>query len=162
MTKTEQIVVLLAAKNSVERKQEFYKILCRLMTNDLYALMGDEYDIQRVEKEKPHMKNVLNDLSYLLSYDQIKPRHSKEILGAAWESDEYQWDIGRYILDKKLFDEVSLDGIIDEVIAENEKAWGDFCAGKEKVMGRLIGSVMKKTKGKADPEEAQRLFREKI
>ena len=162
MTNTEKIVALLLAKDHIERHEDFGKILCKLMMNDLFTLMGDEYEIKKMDAEKPHIKEVLNDLSYLLSYDLIKARHAREILEAAWKVEYYDWDISRYILDKKLFEEVSLGGIIDEVIAENEKAWEDFKGGKDQVMGRLIGCVMKKTKGKADPEEAQRLFREKV
>lgn len=161
MKKAEEIVGLLIVKDHVERHPSFGKVLFKLLTNDLFALMGEEYDIKRVEQDKPHIKEVLNDISYLLSHEQIKSRHARKILDAAWETEYYSWDIGQYILQSGMFDEVGLSPVIDEVIVEQGKAWSDYLSGKDKVIGRLIGCVMKKTQGKADPEEAKKLFEEK-
>jgi aspartyl-tRNA(Asn)/glutamyl-tRNA(Gln) amidotransferase subunit B len=44
-----------------------------------------------------------------------------------------------------------LEGIISEVIKENPKAVADFKAGKGTVVQFLLGQVMRKTQGKADP-----------
>ena len=53
---------------------------------------------------------------------------------------------------------LEIDGIVDKVIVEQEKAWKDYQSGKDGVIKRLVGCVMKETKGKADPEEAIQLF----
>jgi aspartyl-tRNA(Asn)/glutamyl-tRNA(Gln) amidotransferase subunit B len=37
-----------------------------------------------------------------------------------------------------------------------------FRSGKEGVIGFLVGQVMKKTKGAANPQEAQRLLRDRL
>jgi aspartyl-tRNA(Asn)/glutamyl-tRNA(Gln) amidotransferase subunit B len=161
MTKTQTIAALLLLKDHIEIHPDFYMVLQKLIVNDLYALMGDDYDIKRVEEEKPHIKMVLNDLAYLLSNGQIKQRHAKKILEKAWETDSFLWDMPKYVLDSSIFDEIDLESIIDEVIIEEAQAWEDFKSGKQKVIGRLVGAVMKKTQGKADPEEAANLFRNK-
>ncbi|MFC1625157.1 Asp-tRNA(Asn)/Glu-tRNA(Gln) amidotransferase subunit GatB [Patescibacteria group bacterium] len=44
-----------------------------------------------------------------------------------------------------------LEGIITEVIEENPKAVADFKAGKDTAVQFLLGQVMRKTQGKADP-----------
>ena len=44
-----------------------------------------------------------------------------------------------------------LESAIREVLAENEKSVGDYRSGKQKAFGFLVGQVMKKTAGKADP-----------
>ena len=160
MTKSEKIVILLSAKHQIERHKDFSKILAKLIINDIFALLG-ESDIKQMDQEKPHIKGLLNDLAFLLAHEQIKGRHAKEILKDAWETEYYDWDISHYILEKKMFDELPLDAIIEEVIAEQAQAWEEFASGKDKAIGRLTGAVMKKTKGKADPEEAQKLFRQK-
>ncbi|QSZ68043.1 Asp-tRNA(Asn)/Glu-tRNA(Gln) amidotransferase subunit GatB [Methanofollis aquaemaris] len=43
--------------------------------------------------------------------------------------------------------------VVDEVIAENEQAVADYRAGKASALNFLLGQVMKKTRGKADPRE---------
>jgi Asp-tRNA(Asn)/Glu-tRNA(Gln) amidotransferase B subunit len=89
-------------------------------------------------------------------------RHAREILKAAWElEDWWEWDICWYIKDSKMFDILEIDGIVDKVIVEQEKAWKDYQSGKDGVIKRLVGCVMKETKGKADTEEAIQLFESK-
>ena len=51
-----------------------------------------------------------------------------------------------------------IDGIIKEVIDENEKAVTEYREGNEKVIGFLIGKLMQKSGGKADPKAAKELF----
>lgn len=52
--------------------------------------------------------------------------------------------------------------IIQEVIQENQKAVADLQKGKQAAMGFLLGQVMKKTKGKADPQIARKILEEKL
>ena len=55
-----------------------------------------------------------------------------------------------------------LSGIVDEVIKNNKKSAEDFLAGKEKALGFLMGQIMKKTKGKADPKVISAILKEKL
>ena len=48
------------------------------------------------------------------------------------------------------------------MIAENEDAVAQFTSGKEGVIGFLVGQVMKKSKGSANPKLAQELLRERL
>jgi len=52
--------------------------------------------------------------------------------------------------------------VIDEVVAENADLVEQFRGGKEGVINALVGHVMKKTKGSANPAVAQQLLREHI
>lgn len=51
---------------------------------------------------------------------------------------------------------------IDEVIRENQKTVVDFQSGKENALQFLIGRVMKKSKGRADPKIVGELLRERL
>jgi len=51
---------------------------------------------------------------------------------------------------------------IKDVIKENEKAIEDFKGGKESSIQFLIGQVMRKTKGKANPQMVRDLLREQL
>lgn len=61
-------------------------------------------------------------------------------------------------------DEGEISTIVDEVLADpaSMKAVHDLKNGNDKVIGFLVGLVMKKSAGKANPALAQKLIREKI
>ena len=62
----------------------------------------------------------------------------------------------------QISDEGAIGAIVQQVLAENPKSVEDFRSGKEKAIGFLVGQVMKLSKGKANPELANRLLREKL
>ncbi len=58
----------------------------------------------------------------------------------------------------------ALEAIVDSVLAkpETQQAQQDFRAGQEKVLGFLVGQVMKESKGKANPSAVQTILRQKL
>ena len=58
----------------------------------------------------------------------------------------------------------ALEAIVDTVLAKPEtaKAQADFRAGEEKVIGFLVGQVMKESHGKANPSAVQEILRKKL
>lgn len=58
----------------------------------------------------------------------------------------------------------ALEAIVDAVLAkpETKQAQEDFKAGQEKVLGFLVGQVMKESRGKANPSSAQEILRKKL
>ena len=63
---------------------------------------------------------------------------------------------------KVITDDDALLTAVDEVLAENPKVVEEFHSGKEKVFGFLVGQVMKKMKGKADPGKVNEALRGRI
>lgn len=61
-------------------------------------------------------------------------------------------------------DEGAIAAIVDEVLADpsSAKAIEDIKNGNDKVIGFLVGQVMKKSAGKANPALAQKLIRERL
>lgn len=57
-------------------------------------------------------------------------------------------------------DEISL--IVSSVLADNPKATDDLKNGEMKVIGYLVGQVMKKSAGKANPSTAQEIIKKKV
>jgi aspartyl-tRNA(Asn)/glutamyl-tRNA(Gln) amidotransferase subunit B len=55
-------------------------------------------------------------------------------------------------------DEAEIEKIVRQVISENQKAVSDFKKGKENALQFLIGQVMRKTKGKANPKIAKEIL----
>ncbi|MCD6413571.1 MAG: Asp-tRNA(Asn)/Glu-tRNA(Gln) amidotransferase subunit GatB [Elusimicrobia bacterium] len=55
-------------------------------------------------------------------------------------------------------DEGKLEKLVWEGISENSSAWEDYKMGKEKASGRIIGWVMKKTRGSSDPATVKKIL----
>ena len=55
-----------------------------------------------------------------------------------------------------------INSLIDEVLNENTKAIEDYKNGRTNMLDYLVGQVMKKSKGKANPVEAKSKLLEKI
>ena len=61
-------------------------------------------------------------------------------------------------------DEGAIAKIVDEVMsdASSQKAIEDIQSGNDKAIGFLVGQIMKKSQGKANPALAQKLIRERL
>lgn len=62
----------------------------------------------------------------------------------------------------KPIDDAALDPVLDEVIAAMPKVADDVRNGKVKAIGALVGAVMKKTQGKANPATLTDLIKAKL
>jgi aspartyl-tRNA(Asn)/glutamyl-tRNA(Gln) amidotransferase subunit B len=58
----------------------------------------------------------------------------------------------------KVGDDSALSGWIDEVMKEHPEEAGRYIAGEKKLQGVLVGFVMKKSGGKADPKRVNQLL----
>ena len=101
--------------------------------------------------EKKELSSTATKEVFLRLFDpQMKGRGTKQIakeLGLIQEN-----DLG------------ALEKIVDIVLAkpETQKAQADFKAGEEKVIGFLVGQVMKESHGKANPSSVQEILRKKL
>jgi aspartyl-tRNA(Asn)/glutamyl-tRNA(Gln) amidotransferase subunit B len=74
-------------------------------------------------------------------------------------------DAGTIVKEKGLVqisDESAIEKAVDEVIAKHPQEAGRFRAGEEKLLGFLVGQVMKATKGKANPQMLNELLKKKL
>ena len=62
----------------------------------------------------------------------------------------------------QMSDEGELLAFVREIIAENSVQAQQFRDGKKKMMGFFVGQLMKKTKGQANPQLANKLFRQEL
>ena len=59
-------------------------------------------------------------------------------------------------------DTAALEQSVARIIGDNPKAWEDLKAGKEAPLKFLIGMVMRDTKGKANPQVVEQIFKNKL
>ncbi len=63
---------------------------------------------------------------------------------------------------KQITDPKAIDEIIEQVLADHPEQLAQYRAGKEKLFGFFVGQVMKRTKGKANPQLVNARLRERL
>ena len=105
---------------------------------------------------------ALAELVALTASNAINSKAAKQVLETLWN----EGGSAKAVVEREGLAQVSdpsaIAGIVDEVIAANPQAAADFRAGKENILGFLTGAVMKQSRGKANPQLAQQLLREKL
>ncbi len=102
------------------------------------------------------------DLIVAVEAGKINQANAKEVFAKVVEEDvEPLSYMERHGL-MSLTDEGALQAAIEEVLAENPVIVEEYRSGKDKVFGFLVGQVMKKTKGKADPGTVNGLLRKSL
>jgi aspartyl-tRNA(Asn)/glutamyl-tRNA(Gln) amidotransferase subunit B len=62
----------------------------------------------------------------------------------------------------QIHDADQIGGMVDRVIEEHAAPVSQYLAGKESVLGFLIGQVMRASQGKAEPQLVRQLLRERL
>lgn len=102
------------------------------------------------------------DLIVAVEAGKINQVGAKEVFAkVVWEDAEPLSYMEQHGL-TSLSDVGALQNVIDEVIAEYPAIVEEYRSGKDKVFGFLVGQVMKKTKGKADPGTVNGLLRKSL
>ena len=93
---------------------------------------------------------------------QINSSTGKKVLDELWKNGDR--DPAAYVREHDLMqlsDPVLLQRLVDEAIARNPKAIADFKKGKTNALKSLVGQVMGKTGGRANPVIVQQLVDQK-
>lgn len=93
---------------------------------------------------------------------EVNNRTAKKVFGIMFDEDT---DPVSYIEEnglKSVTDTGALELVVDKVLTDNPKTVEEYQSGKTKVLGFLVGQVMKGMKGKADPQTVNRILSEKL
>ena len=133
------------------------KAVANWMLGDLQGLLNEA---GKGWEECPIPPQHLGEMVKLMQEGVISVRIAKELLKEMFETQKPP----RQIVEERglvqITDEAELRRIVEEIVAANPKAVQEFLSGNEKVLGFFVGQVMRATKGKANPQLANRLVRE--
>lgn len=106
---------------------------------------------------------VLGEILKRLTDGTVNAKGAKRLFSLIWEGAEDTIDalIEKEGL-KQISDASAIEGIIDEVLANNAKMVEEFRAGKQKAFNALVGQAMKATRGKANPKQVNEILRAKL
>lgn len=111
----------------------------------------------------PVKAEVLGEILKRLTDGTVNAKGAKRLFSLIWEGAEDTIDalIEKEGL-KQISDASAIEGIIDEVLANNAKMVEEFRAGKQKAFNALVGQAMKATRGKANPKQVNEILRAKL
>lgn len=136
-----------------------YKLVTNFIINELLRRIKDEdgsFENLRFSKEQ------LAKLLEYLDKDEINNNTAKRVFREMFENGI---DPTKYIKENSLIqisDESEIVKIVEEVISENQESVDSYLAGKDRALGFLVGQVMKRSKGKANPAKVNELLLELI
>jgi aspartyl-tRNA(Asn)/glutamyl-tRNA(Gln) amidotransferase subunit B len=127
---------------------------------------ADEIDIEKVDSGLVGPRRLV-ELSQMVGDNKVSSTGAKEIFLALFDESTKGKMPEEIATERNLLqvsDESAIAAIVDEVLAEpaSQQSLQDIRDGKEKAIGYLVGQIMKKSQGKANPALAQKLIRERL
>jgi aspartyl-tRNA(Asn)/glutamyl-tRNA(Gln) amidotransferase subunit B len=122
------------------------------------GLNRDGFDLN----DTPVDAQRLGSLVARIADNTISGKIAKKVFELMWKSTDSADEIIEREGLKQISDTGELEKIIDQLMADNQAQVEQFRAGKTKVLGFFVGSIMKQTQGKANPQEVNKLLQQKL
>ncbi len=113
-------------------------------------------------ERSPVTPQDIADLLALVERGRITGKIAKDVFEKVFETGKSAQEVVESEGLEVVGSQDELDPIIDQAIADNPAAVEDYKAGKQKAKGRLVGEVMRATKGQADPRVVNELIDRKL
>lgn len=135
------------------------KLAANWITGELTAALNrDNKEIQN----SPVTAQILSQLLLRIVDKTLSGKIAKTVFEAVWrgEGEVDQIITARGL--RQITDISAIEQAVERIIAAHPEQAQQFSAGKDKVLGFLVGQVMQATKGKANPQQVNELFRQKL
>lgn len=96
-----------------------------------------------------------------IGQQDISSKQAKDIFGELLKGNDYRATIKALSIEQ-VSDTSVLSSLIASVLAENEQSIIDYHHGKDRALGYLMGQIMKKSKGQANPALTSKLLLEEL
>lgn len=135
------------------------KIVANWMAGELFAnLNKSELEITESPVSAAQMASLLDRLQD----NTLSGKTAKQVFAALWAQEGEVDQIIESKGLKQITNTGAIEAIVDEVIAACPDQVQQFKDGNDKVIGFLVGQVMQKSKGKANPQMANQMLQEKM
>jgi len=135
------------------------KLVANWLLNDL---LGNLSEVGKDIEDSPVSPKGLAELVRLIKEGTLSSKLAKEVLKEMVATGKGPNEVVEEKGLKQVSDEGQIRAFIEEVLKENPKEVERYRSGEEKVFGFLVGQVMKKAKGKANPQVVNKLLREML
>ena len=135
------------------------KIISNWIMGDLLRELNKN---NQVISKCPVSPNVLVNLLKLIDEGVISANIAKSVFEEMYQTGKEPTAIIEEKGLKQITDDKAIDKMVEEILQANLSQVDEYKRGKEKVLGFLVGQVMKASKGKANPGTVNKLLKEKI
>ena len=130
------------------------KLLVNWIMVDIASYLNkNNYSISDLKLSPEH----LSDLVKLISEGKISSKQAKDVFLDIVETDASPIDVANKLGIVQMSDENAIMDLVIEALNENPQAIEDFKNGKDRAVGFLVGQIMKKSRGKANPAMTSKL-----
>jgi len=134
------------------------KVVSNWLMSDFKSLIKKEENLENIKVSPTGIADLLTEVEK----GRLSTTMAREVMREMFKTGKGVAQIIEERGLRQISDKESLNAIAEEVIKENPKAVQDFQKGKFQVVKFLVGQLMKKTKGKANPQLANELIEQKL
>lgn len=131
-----------------------YKLLCNWVMVDVTSYINKELINIKEFKVKPLS---LAKLVNMVDKGTISSKQARQVFEKMIETGNEADKIADSMNMTQICDENVILGFVNQVLEENPQSIEDYKAGKDRAVGFLVGMVMKKSQGKANPALTSKL-----
>ena len=126
---------------------------------ELLAVLNDKHiGLDQLPITPEHIAELVN----VLEAQTITSKQAKDVFAEMMENGKTPQEIIKEKGLTQVSDASAIEKLVDEVFAANPQAIADWKKGKTNVAGWLMGQVMKKSQGKANPNQTTELVQKKL
>ncbi|MCG9480042.1 MAG: Asp-tRNA(Asn)/Glu-tRNA(Gln) amidotransferase subunit GatB [Actinomycetia bacterium] len=135
------------------------KTVCNWIMGDVSALVNQgQITFEQIRVSPEGLANMLK----IIDSGKISTKIAKSVFEQMFKTGKKPEDIIEEKGLQQISDTGMLEKVIDEVIGQNPEPVNQYREGKKKAIGFLIGQVMAKTKGKANPKLVNQIISKKL
>ena len=136
-----------------------YKLLCNWMMVDVASFLNkNAIKIKDFKVSPEHLAKLVN----MVEKGTVSSKQARQLFEKMVETDEDPNKIADKMNMTQICDENIILGFVTEVLDANPQSIEDFKAGKDRALGFLIGMVMKKSQGKANPALTSKIVSQEL
>ncbi len=129
------------------------------MTGEIFRLLNESgLDVTAINITPQNFVRLME----MVEKGDINRLAGKDVLAEMWHTGAAPDTIVEAKGLRQINDLSALDELVTRVLAENPDAVMAFKGGKEKIIGFLVGQVMRMSRGKANPKIAEQRLRQKM
>ena len=135
------------------------KLSANWIMGELSAFLNkDNLSILETKVDSINLGNLLSRIED----STISGKIAKEVFEEMWNSKKSPDEIIQEKGLKQVTDSSEIEKIINQVLEQNQSQLEQYKSGKEKLFGFFVGQVMKASRGKANPEQVNKLLEERL
>lgn len=141
-------------EETIQTCQE-YKLVCNWLLGEVQAYLNKEnLDIYQTKLTPLYLGKMI----HLIQDGTISSKQAKKVFECLMAEGKDPEVIIEEKGMKQISDSEQLKQIINDILDNNEQSIHDFAAGKDRAVGFLVGQIMKKTGGQANPKVANQIL----